>query len=186
MADRNFTNVAMVLKPSLVRNQLSALSVLLIGALLLLADIGPLDTLKILAVCLVQIYAGAQLVERLFYRRALNVFEKFGLGLPVGVAVSISFDLLFVRSAISQFAWIIPLAVIISVCSFTKPLVMQSNVQSKQSDLQAFVWVAICLFAILGQEWFWPMPVAVFATLAALIWFSHVVVAKNSQSKRQI
>ena len=48
MADRNFTNVAMVLKPSLVRNQLSALSVLLIGVLLLLADIGPLDTLKIL------------------------------------------------------------------------------------------------------------------------------------------
>lgn len=176
----------MVLKPLFVRNQLSASSVLLIATTLLLADIGPFDTLKILAVCLVQIYAGAQLVERLFYRRTLNVFEKFGLGLPVGVAVSILFDLLFVRSAISQFAWIIPLVVIIAVCSFTQPLVIQSDLQSKRGDLQVFVWVALSLFAILGQEWFWPMPVAVFATFAALIRFGYIGGAKNAKSKRRI
>ncbi|MGA1145327.1 MAG: hypothetical protein ACO3VL_09305, partial [Ilumatobacteraceae bacterium] len=114
----------MVLKPLFVRSQLTAFSVVLIATLLLLAEIEPIDTLKILAVCLFQIYAGAQLVERLFYRRTLNVFEKFGLGLPVGVAVSILFDLIFVRTAITQFAWAIPLIVIIAVCSFTKPLVI--------------------------------------------------------------
>jgi hypothetical protein len=175
-----------VLKLIFVRNQTSVLCVILIAAMLLLADIGPLDTLKILAVCLVQIYAGAQLVERLFYRRTLNVFEKFGLGLPVGVGLSILFDLLFVRSGISQFAWIVPLLVIISICSFTKPLVIQGDSPGEQGDLQSFVWVAVSLFAVLGQEWFWPMPVAVFATCAALIWFGHIGGANKAKSKHWI
>jgi hypothetical protein len=176
----------MVLKPLFVRNQLSAFPVLLLATMLLLADVEPIDTLKILAVCLFQIYAGAQLVERLFYRRTLNVFEKFGLGLPVGVAVSILFDLIFVRTAITQFAWAIPLVVIIAVCSFTKPLVIQTDLYNEPHDLQPFVWAAISLFTILGQEWFWPMPVAVFATLAALISFGYIGGAKNEKSRRRI
>ena len=68
----------MVLKPLFVRNQLSAFSVLLIATMLLLADIEPIDTLKILAVCLFQIYAGAQLVERLFIDALLMFLKNLG------------------------------------------------------------------------------------------------------------
>ena len=96
--------MAMVIKAMKLQSQNYIYSVFFLATLLLLADVSLFDTVKILIVCLIQIYAGAELLEKFFYRRSISIFEKFGIGLPLGVAISIAFDLLFVRSSITQVA----------------------------------------------------------------------------------
>ena len=145
-------------------------SALFLAVVLLLADVSLFDTVKILIVCLIQIYAGAELLEKFFYRRSLSIFEKFGIGLPLGVAISIAFDLLFVRSSITQVAWLIPLVVIVLICKFTESASLQKSENSRYQELEILKWIGISVFALLGQEWFWPMPVAV--SFAMAIWLS--------------
>ena len=65
-----------MLKVIKLQSQNYAYSALFLAALLLLADVGPFDTFKSLLVCLIQIYAGAELLEKFFYRRPLSIFEK--------------------------------------------------------------------------------------------------------------
>ena len=178
--------MALVLKAFSLRLPSNLLAVLAIASMLLLADIGIVDVAKILVVCLLQIYAGAELVERFFYRRPLTVFEKFGLGLPVGVAISIAFDLLFIGTAISQFAWMIPLVVIIALCWLAKSPVVQTNSVGDSRQYESLVWVAVGLLAILGQEWFWPMPVAVFGALAALVRFNYIGRCNEVQTRVRV
>ena len=166
--------MALVLKAFWLRLPSSFVAVLAIGSMLLLADIGVVNVAKILAICLLQIYAGAELVEKFFYRRQLTMFERFGLGLPVGVAISIAFDLLFSRTVISQFAWMIPLVLIIALCRLAKSPLMQTSSVGRGREYESLVWVTTGLLAVLGQEWFWPMPVAIFGALAALVRFNYI------------
>ena len=77
----------MVINAMKLQSQNFNYSALFLAVVLLLADVSLFDTVKILIVCLIQIYAGAELLEKFFYRRSLSVFEKFGIGLPLGVAI---------------------------------------------------------------------------------------------------
>lgn len=180
----NFSNLIVVLKILFLRSQTNIFVGLTIAALLLLANVNLIDTGKILVVCLLQIYSGAILMERLFYRRPLSVFERFGLGLPVGVAVSVAADLLFVQTAITQFAWVIPIIVIIALSWISNPRTTPITSFDHKKDSEALVWVVIGLFAVLGQEWFWPMPAAVFFMFASAIRFGYLF--KYKSRSRQI
>ena len=160
----------MVINAMKLQSRSFVYSALFLAAVLLLADVSLFDTVKILIVCLIQIYAGAELLEKFFYRRSLSIFEKFGIGLPLGVAISIAFDLLFVRSPITQVAWLIPLVVIVLICKFTESASLQKSESSRYQELEILKWIGISVFALLGQEWFWPMPVAVFFAMA--LWLS--------------
>ena len=160
----------MVIKAMKLQSQNYIYSVFFLATLLLLADVSLFDTVKILIVCLIQIYAGAELLEKFFYRRSISIFEKFGIGLPLGVAISIAFDLLFVRSSITQVAWLIPLVVIVLICKFTESASLQKSENSRYQELESLKWIGISVFALLGQEWFWPMPVAVF--FATALWLN--------------
>ena len=160
-----------------------SVAVLFLAAVLLLADVSLFDTVKILIVCLIQIYAGTELLEKFFYRRALSIFEKFGIGLPLGVAISIAFDLLFARSSITQVAWLFPLAVIVLICKFTESASLQKSENSRYQELEVLKWIGISVFALLGQEWFWPMPSAVFFAMA--LWLSGPKDSSSAKSDLQ-
>ena len=178
--------MSLVLKVIKLQSQNYAHSALFLAALLLLADVGPFDTFKILLVCLIQIYAGAELLEKFFYRRPLSIFEKFGLGLPVGVAISIAFDLLFVQTPITQFAWLIPLIGIVLICKLVESTSWSRSELVQLEERENLKWVGISVVALLGQEWFWPMPVAVF--FATALWFSADTASSsiNSVLRKQI
>lgn len=125
-------------------------------------------------------------MKSFFYRRQLETLERYGLGLPVGVAISICFDQLFLKSSISSFAWLIPLILTITFCRLK--VSTDSIVKSVPtfSDLEMAVWLTIGVLAILGQEWFWPMPVSMFFAFAAAIWFKYIFANKDSRIRNQI
>ena len=74
------------------------------------------------------------------------------------------------RSSITQVAWLIPLVVIVLICKFTESASEQKSDNSRYQELEILKWIGISVFALLGQEWFWPMPVAVFFAMA--LWLS--------------
>ena len=163
-----------MLKAFWLRLPSSFVAVLAIASMLLLANIGIVDVAKILVICLLQIYAGAELVENFFYRRQLTIFERFGLGLPVGVSLSIAFDLIFLQTAITRVAWLIPLVVIIGISKLADLHQVFDTLEDENQIRENLAWIILGLFAVLGQEWFWPMPVAVFGALAALVRFNYI------------
>ena len=163
-----------MLKAFWLRLPSSFVAVLAIASMLLLANIGIVDVAKILVICLLQIYAGAELVEKFFYRRRLTIFERFGLGLPVGVSLSIAFDLIFLQTAITRVAWLIPLVVIIGISKLADLHQVFDTLEDENQIRENLAWIILGLFAVLGQEWFWPMPVAVFGALAALTRFNYI------------
>jgi len=150
------------------RADFRAMPPIFLFAMLVLADVGVIDSLKILFICLFQVLVGAKLLERFFYRRSLSIFEQYGLGLPIGITISVPFDLLFTQTPVTRVAWIFPLLVVLIISEMANLNNLQECRSESKSDSESFAWVAIGAMAILGQEWFWLMPIAVLFTLAKL------------------
>ena len=67
------------------------LAVALVGILLLLmlADVSFSESMRVLAVCTLQVFSGAFFVSRVWYRRRLKIEEFIGLWFVVGVTFSV-------------------------------------------------------------------------------------------------
>ena len=90
------------------------LAVALVGILLslMLADVSFSESIRVLAVCTLQVFSGAFFVSRVWYRRRLKIEEFIGLGFVVGVTFSLVSEQVFLNSSISSIGWAFPYVVI--------------------------------------------------------------------------
>lgn len=168
-----------------IRNsKVRAMPPLFLFLMFVLADISVIDSIKMLSICLLQVFAGSRLLERFFYRRPISIFEKYGLGLPIGILISVPFDLIFSQTSLSLVAWIFPVLAVLIVAEISNLNYSRIAVAELEYDTDDLAWVAIGVMAILAPEWFWLMPVAVFFTLSRFFHLRGPVLKTKNKSNR--
>ena len=155
------------------------LAVALVGILLLLmlADVSFSESIRVLAVCTLQVFSGAFFVSRVWYRRRLKIEEFIGLGFVVGVTFSVVSEQVFLNSSISSIGWAFP-CVVAGVWYLVGKKRSTSEIFDEFVDnANNLVWLGIGVLAVLGPEWYWPAIPAVLIAVAQII--------KTSQDPRR-
>ncbi|NDF67537.1 MAG: hypothetical protein EB142_06525, partial [Actinobacteria bacterium] len=151
------------------------LAVALVGILLLLmlADVSFSESIRVLAVCTLQVFSGAFFVSRVWYRRRLKIEEFIGLGFVVGVTFSVVSEQVFLNSSISSIGWAFP-CVVAGVWYLVGKKRSTSEIFDEFVDnANNLVWLGIGVLAVLGPEWYWPAIPAVLIAVAQLIKISQ-------------
>jgi hypothetical protein len=156
---------------SKVRNSAAALVGILL--LLMLSDVSFSESIRVLAVCTLQVFSGAFFVSKVWYRRGLKIEEFIGLGFAVGTTFSVVSEQVFLKSAISSIGWAIPCIVAGVWYFFAKKRFTSEIFDECVESPNNLVWLAIGVLAVLGPEWYWPAIPALLLAVAQLLTFNQ-------------
>ena len=135
---------------------------------LLISGVPPKIAAIALLIVVLQILAGGSFLSMFVYKSHLTWKEFCGVGLAIGGLLTFGFDQIFRNSAISGFAWTLP--ILFLPLSIWKSQ-LKIDVTIAQNDLITTDLLAISatVLLILSPEWFWPLPLALLL-IAIIIW----------------
>ncbi|NBR99798.1 MAG: hypothetical protein EBT42_05415, partial [Actinobacteria bacterium] len=135
---------------------------------LLISGVPPKIATVALLIAVLQILAGGSFLSMFVYRSHLTWKEFCGVGLAIGSLLTFGFDQIFRNTAISSFAWTLP--ILFFPLSIWKSR-LKIDVTIARSDLITTDLLAILatVLLILSPEWFWPLPLALLV-ISIVIW----------------
>ena len=135
---------------------------------LVISGVPPKIATVALLIAVLQILAGGSFLSMFVYRSHLTWKEFCGVGLAIGSLLTFGFDQIFRNTAISSFAWTLP--ILFFPLSIWKSR-LKIDVTIARSDLITTDLLAILatVLLILSPEWFWPLPLALLV-ISIVIW----------------
>lgn len=156
------------LNTSQPRKQIIVLAMLAL-MLQIISGVPFLLALRVEVYLVTQVFLGAT-ITRALLRRRLEIFEFVGLGFALGSLIAMCIDQLFVETVLAQHSWaIIPL---FAVANVLIPRLRKVSMFSDQTQQINFPFYVFLLLAILVQERYWPLFIAL-STIPLLIFNAH-------------
>ena len=156
----------------LIGFEASAIIVLLLSSVvfvaLLISGVPPKIALIALLVVVLQILAGGSFLSMFVYKSHLTWKEFCGVGLAIGSLLTFGFDQIFRNTAISSFAWTLPI-LFLPLSIWMSRLKIDVTIVRNDLITTELLAISATVLLILSPEWFWPLPLALLL-IAVVIW----------------
>ena len=128
--------------------------------------------LKVAAIALLivvlQILAGGSFLTMFVYKSHLTWKEFCGVGLAIGSLLTFGFDQIFRNTAISGFAWTLPI-LFLPLSIWRSRLKIDVTIARNDLTVTELAAISATVLLILSPEWFWPLPLALML-IAIVVW----------------
>ena len=128
--------------------------------------------LKVAAIALLivvlQILAGGSFLTMFVYKSHLTWKEFCGVGLAIGSLLTFGFDQIFRNTAISGFAWTLPI-LFLPLSIWRSRLKIDVTIARNDLIVTELAAISATVLLILSPEWFWPLPLALML-IAIVVW----------------
>ena len=121
-----------------------------------------------LLIVVLQILAGGSFLTMFVYKSHLTWKEFCGVGLAIGSLLTFGFDQIFRNTAISGFAWTLPI-LFLPLSIWRSRLKIDVTIARNDLTVTELAAISATVLLILSPEWFWPLPLALML-IAIVVW----------------
>ena len=121
-----------------------------------------------LLIVILQTLAGGSFLAIFIDKTRLTWQEFCGIGLALGSLLTFGFDQIFRNTAISSYAWTLPI-LFLPFCVWRSKFKIDITVAQKNLITTELLAISATVLLILSPEWFWPLPLAMFF-VTVVIW----------------
>ncbi len=121
-----------------------------------------------LLIVVLQALAGGSFLSIFVCKSHLTWKEFCGVGLAIGSLLTFGFDQIFRNTAISSFAWTLPI-LFLPLSIWKSRLKIDVTIARNDLITTELLAISATVLLMLSPEWFWPLPLALLL-IAGVIW----------------